>query len=325
VIICDFLEGTTLEYRKGAASEKDGELVGMKHEPLIDANYRFADGSEQSYILRAKAPKGSTLYYWTGLSHYAKHQSIDLATTDVPIGDYWKDIERWIAEENSLSMDSVYFHLTNCPDKSVRELHFFSHGFFDGPVLANTLRAWEKADPPWLPVAPIRLGDGRTKSLFDKDCRSADAPLDRPSFRSSFADDAVVGLWGCDIGPEGWQDALVPALELRRQGKPITRELRERLRNRLTMTYAQNVALKTQRAVRGPTFGTWSMEDQFEEPGIERKQLNPKLMHINFEQCAHILRLYQEEFGVFFPKDGLYRGDPKLGRGFASFPLFMPT
>jgi hypothetical protein len=324
VIIFDFLEGTTLEYRKGGSSEKDGEPVGLKHEPLVDANYRFADGSEQSYVLRAKAPKDATLHYWTGLHHYAASRSIDLSQTDIPIADYWAQIDRWVGEENSLSMDSVYFYITNCPDRSVRELHFFSHGFFDGPVLVNTLRAWQGGDAPWLPVAPRNLGSGREKSLFDKDCRSADRPPGESNFRSSFATDAIVGIWGCDADAGRSRGDLVRALELRGQGKPVPAELKERLRERLVDTYAQAFALKTQLVARGPTFGTFSVEDAFEEPGIDRKLLNPKLMHIQFEQCAHILRLFQEELGVFFPVDGLYAGHPKYGRGFASYPMFMP-
>ena len=90
-------------------------------------------------------------------------------------------------------------------------------------------------------------------------------------------------------------------------------------------TYAQAFALKSMLTVRAPTFGTWSAEDQFEEPGIDRKLFNPKLMHIHFGQCAHILRFYQEELELFFPKTGFYQGHSKFGRGFASFPLFTPT
>jgi hypothetical protein len=324
VVIFDFLEGTTLEYVKGSSSEQNGTPVGFRHRPLVDANYRWADGSEQSYVLRAKAPKGATLHYWTGLERYAAAKGIDLAAADIAIEDYWQDIERWIEEENSMRVESVYDYVAHSPDRSVKELHFFGFGHQDGPVLVNTLAAIEGGGPPRLGAGRFDPGTGQKKSRFDKDCRSSDRELRFPILRASWADAAYTGLWGSDAAPAEAGRLLAPVLAQRARGEPMTRSQRDAIGRRLSNTYAQTFALLTQSKVRAAPFGTWAGEDHQPDAGLDAKLLAPKLQHVNFAQCAPIMRLYDEEFGIFFPREGLYRGDTKLGRGFAAYPMFQP-
>src|SRR3977135_2731925 len=90
-----------------------------------------------------------------------------------------------------------------------RELHFFSHSFFYGPILANTKE----------------FGSADRKSPLDSDGRPRDflAPnLENPEQLSKhFAAKAACVIWGCNV-TKAWRERIRKLLDATKQDKSVT-------------------------------------------------------------------------------------------------------
>jgi phosphatidylserine/phosphatidylglycerophosphate/cardiolipin synthase-like enzyme len=93
-------------------------------------------------------------------------------------------------ESSIQSVFDLYEYIKSLPSASLEELHFFTHGHSDGPVLANTYDS---------------SGDENKRDPNDKDPRIKDFRIsgvlggkDGEKFKNAFSSSALVKLWGCD-------------------------------------------------------------------------------------------------------------------------------
>jgi hypothetical protein len=152
-------------------------------------NYRYRIGTfpVEDTIFTIKDPnEGKHTIYLPGISDISK-------TRDITQKEYLDAFYDGTLKERSISMKHVYEYiagLANYAPKSLAEFHIFSHAYFRGPILVNTVRfSNEKKE---------FIDD---KKYLDKDCRTTDfyepEVVDMFDFSGVFANDGFSVLWGC--------------------------------------------------------------------------------------------------------------------------------
>ncbi len=312
VFIFDFLEGQLIERLKGSASEKKGEVVKPSHQPLQDGNYRTWRKIDDKWKLVLKPHKGESMAYWPGLHKFTAHHGLG-SNKDVPFSDYWEKHLDWARQEGSLSVSDVYKFIVNCPTASLQDLHFLGHAVTGGPIIVNT----------WAGNRDLNYSE--FSKTFDKDCRARDfsgtIPPNSGGFKAAFAQDATIGIWGCDSNNRFKSETLVPAMEEWRKSKTLSTSLRAQIDASLAATYATAMAKHVGRPVRAALPGTYASHDgvSAEDQKATGLAFPASLMHVNFKDCEGILRFYADALGSSFPKTGLYQGHPTFGRGYAVY------
>jgi hypothetical protein len=160
---------------------------------LNKENYRFLMGEGEEKILALKAMPDESTMYFPGVSEIGPER-------DVTKKEYLQAFHEGKMKEASPSIGDVYSYIESLgisKPKKLREVHYFSHAWEDGPILANTARVNE-IDP--ITLLSVRINDGK---YLDKDGRCQDFdPLltvikKLSDFRAAFSDDAFSAIWGC--------------------------------------------------------------------------------------------------------------------------------
>jgi hypothetical protein len=201
VTLFDFTKGTRetlIIDRAGRASAKTEEVQGA----LTPGNYRRVDDSDANNMKLVPIqpnevltwPEEPRVFYFPGIT-----QKFGAGT--VTVAAYRDAYVRSQLAEKSISITHVYAYICSLGnDKNklhtLTELHFFTHGTFEGPILVNSLDLHRRL-----------LNDkGPQRDPLDKDARSQkDFELDNlgmdcfQKFPAAFASQARGFVWGCDF------------------------------------------------------------------------------------------------------------------------------
>jgi hypothetical protein len=222
VTLFDFDRGTreTLTCPTGELQITSSKSLGA----LTFGNYRILDDStKQLRPLQPSWPKNSkddrtppSIFYLPGIDK--------LGSGVIPYSDYetaWSAATNRSGSglsETSISIIHVYDFIRSIAASKkdsktgVRELHFFSHAWQDGPILVNTPDLVGRNDK-----------NAALRDPFDKDCRRTKdfnqanyTSTQLEQFKAAFADDAVTYLWGCDMDQLSKELIRQTALQLSR-------------------------------------------------------------------------------------------------------------
>jgi hypothetical protein len=313
VVLFEFLSGKVVIFGRGAALA--GE-VRRPNDALNPRNYRYeVDGLLTLTPGPANVPdERRHQRYYMGLHELAKWRT---GTPDGEVRkkeyDAWTDLTD--PREDSLSVADVYASIASSVAGTVREVHFISHAFHEGPIIVNTAQQPSKEYDK----------DGRTDDFWNWDLRHVFGQKNLPRFRAAFTTDAVLTIWGCEDNPEA-KKLIVLAQAKAAAGKPIPTEL-EKLKKLLTSTYAARLATVCGRTVYAPLPGTYSVHEGEQNDDPTPISFTPTVMHVNLTQCGHILEFYRKHLGIAFATTGAFAGQPTstFGRGYAIYqPRYVP-
>jgi hypothetical protein len=128
----------------------------------------------------------------------------------------WKPLEQrpidFVEKSPKISIVDIYHAVRKAPRASVLDISLYSHGFVEGPVLANTDDHFENNpfdDPAHSPQRDPNDRDGRVRTDFSpgmgEDPRVEGKGKDAlVQFHGGFAPGAVLRVYGCDV-----QDVVV--------------------------------------------------------------------------------------------------------------------
>jgi len=308
VLIFDFLMGEIRAYKKGGAA--GGTLVKPDREKLIINNYRYNYGGNYTLTKPASnAPwdERRRLYY-TGMHELAKALS-GKEDADVDQSKYDAERGKRFAKEKSLSVKDVYATIKSAPPSSIREVHFFGHAFAKGPIIVDC--------------------PGDNKKEYDKDARISDFTSNELSaifdsrnisfFRSAFTSDAFLMVWGCEDDDSAKQLVIQAKGKLAKQQK-IDKEIVD-LQKLLDDNYAHHLARAAGKPVYAALPGTYAVNEgePNDDDDASNRLFSVKLMHVNLSKCGHILSFYKKNLKASFPTNGINKGHPEFGRGYAIY------
>ena len=194
ITVFNFFNGTQEEYQ--FKSDVLIQPVVVKNVGrLKDENYRFIededDDTKEKYVVKAPSSEDTTLYF-PGISDIH-------STRDVTKKQYLKAYKDGKLKEVSLSVSNIYNYIEKLGKNakgSLVELHFFSHAWNDGPILANTkdFSEWDEAASKWNFSDKYLDKDGRLED-FDS---GQTVVKSMPDFKAAFASDAFSMIWGCN-------------------------------------------------------------------------------------------------------------------------------
>jgi hypothetical protein len=214
ITLFDFEKGTREPLTNLSGELKASAPVSLG--ALNYGNYRIVDKQRGLLIPIAQAPRWRkksrddssppSIEYFSGIDKISAGGAVSFEEYT----EQWKKLRDGRGSklaETSISIIHVYDHIRKLgaskkpQDKSgIRELHFLSHAFREGPILVNTpdLRELIPEDTPD-PLDALRRDpfdkDGRANKDFNE-ANYTRAQLEQ--FRMAFSDDAFVFVWGCD-------------------------------------------------------------------------------------------------------------------------------
>ena len=200
ITIFDFYQGEVVQRDPG--TQRWTTL--LKREPLAKhlANYRIIDEDQVGAPLSMPASRLMTptpadvhVLYFSGASELR---------TDVPISEYGKAFYSGARrpKDDSLSITDVYGFLDEIGRLragALQELHIFSHGYLEGPILVNSLDLENGKPDPQTGKLPIPTRRDR----YDRDGRRVDfreggvINVRVANLRAAFAKNGFSYLWGC--------------------------------------------------------------------------------------------------------------------------------
>lgn len=170
---------------------EQSHMLGKQFQPLDRLNY-FAIVKGSGQLQPMSAGFAGNLETKKYLRYFEGNQQLRARTVE----EYTAKFSS-ITVKRSLSATDLYEYIadgsllevgyTGSGPPSIAELHFFSHSFFQGPILVNTSDFSEST---------ARF-DGDRDCREAKDFTEANMP-ERTAFQKSFRKDAFCVIWGCD-------------------------------------------------------------------------------------------------------------------------------
>jgi hypothetical protein len=216
ITVFNFFAGTIEEFRF-----KDNKLLAV---PVVirnfdkpkQKNYRFVNKNEtdnwESTLVTAPTPKTETTRYFPSISDIFKDSESPTRK------EYTEAFKAGKLTEKSLSIGDIYSYISTLPDDALLEVHYFSHAWIGGPILANSDSfILNKA-----PLDPTKYldKDGRWYDLVDK-FKTIPGLAD---LKKKFRTDAFSEIWGCNafVSPKIIIHTMInqPSLLKKAEGSP---------------------------------------------------------------------------------------------------------